>query len=40
MTDKIKDRQALALKTRDYIDRRVEIDYAQYARFRGKLLMK
>ena len=40
VTDKIKDRQALALKTREYIDRRVEIDYAQYARFRGKLQMK
>jgi hypothetical protein len=36
----VKERQALALKTQDYIQRRVEIDYATYARFRGKLLMQ
>ena len=40
VTDKVKERQALALKTQDYIQRRVEIDYATYARYRGKLLMQ
>jgi hydroxymethylglutaryl-CoA synthase len=40
VTDLVKDRQALALKTQDYIQRRVEIDYATYARYRGKLLMQ
>jgi len=40
VTDKVKERQPLALKTQEYIDRRVEIDYAQYARFRGKLQLK
>ena len=39
VTDKIKDRQALALKTRDYIDRRVEIITPIRALPR-KLLMK
>ncbi|QPC81251.1 hydroxymethylglutaryl-CoA synthase [Phototrophicus methaneseepsis] len=37
VTDKITDRQSLAPKTRDYISRRIEIDYATYARYRGKL---
>jgi len=40
VTDKVKERQSLALKTQDYIERRVEIDYATYARYRGKLLMQ
>lgn len=40
VTDKITSRQALALKTRDYIARRTEIDYAQYARMRRKLVMR
>ena len=40
VTDKIKGRQDKALKTQDYIDRRTEIDYATYARFRGKITMK
>jgi hydroxymethylglutaryl-CoA synthase len=40
VTDQVKERQSLALKTQDYIQRRVEIDYATYARFRGKLLMQ
>ena len=40
VTENIKNRQALALKTQDYIDRRLEIDYAAYARYRGKLLLK
>lgn len=40
VTEKITARQGLALSTRDYINRRVEIDYAAYARTRGKLLEK
>jgi len=36
----ILDRQKKALCTQDYIDRRVEIDYAQYARMRGKIPLK
>lgn len=40
VTDKVKDRQGMALATQDYINRRVEIDYATYARYRGKLLEK
>jgi hydroxymethylglutaryl-CoA synthase len=40
VTEQVKDRQELALTTQDYIQRRVEIDYATYARFRGKLLMQ
>jgi hydroxymethylglutaryl-CoA synthase len=40
VTDGIKDHQDLALKTQDYIARRVEIDYATYARYRGKLQLK
>jgi hydroxymethylglutaryl-CoA synthase len=40
VTDKVSARQGLALKTRDYIARRTEIDYATYARYRGKLAMK
>jgi hydroxymethylglutaryl-CoA synthase len=39
-TDRLPERQGRALKTQDYIARRVEIDYATYARFRGKLTMK
>jgi hydroxymethylglutaryl-CoA synthase len=38
--DKIVDRRDLATKTQQYIARRTEIDYASYARMRGKLLMK
>jgi hydroxymethylglutaryl-CoA synthase len=33
-------RRDLALHTRDYIARRTQIDYATYARMRGKLVMK
>jgi hydroxymethylglutaryl-CoA synthase len=33
-------RRDKALKTQDYIARRTEIDYATYARFRGKITMK
>ncbi|MCJ7739054.1 MAG: hydroxymethylglutaryl-CoA synthase [Anaerolineae bacterium] len=37
MTDAITERQRLAPRTRDYISRRVAINYATYARFTGKL---
>jgi hydroxymethylglutaryl-CoA synthase len=37
VTDAILERRALAPSTRAYIERRHEIDYALYARFRGKL---
>ena len=40
VTDKVTARQSLAPKTREYIARRTEIDYATYVRFRGKLAMK
>jgi len=34
------ERRSAALSTQDYIARRTEIDYALYARFRGKIAMK
>lgn len=37
VTDKINERRDKALSTQAYIARRTEIDYATYARFRGKL---
>jgi len=40
VTDSILERQGRAPSTSDYIARRTEIDYATYARQRGKLLMK
>lgn len=40
VTDGILDRQKRAASTQDYIARRTVIDYAQYARMRGKLAMK
>ncbi len=40
VTDKIAERQSRATKTKDYIARRVQIDYATYARLRGKLAME
>jgi len=40
VTDKIKDTRKLAPITQDYIDRRTEVDYAEYVRMRGKLVMK
>jgi hydroxymethylglutaryl-CoA synthase len=40
VTDAIRERQNLAPHTADYIARRTEIDYATYARLRGKLVMK
>ena len=40
VTDELLNRRDLALKTQDYIARRKEIDYATYARMRGKITMK
>jgi hydroxymethylglutaryl-CoA synthase len=40
VTDKLPERRDKALKTQDYIARRTEIDYAIYARYRGKIAMK
>ena len=40
VTDNITERVAKALTTEDYINRRTEIDYAQYARMRGKITLK
>ncbi|MBN2388889.1 MAG: hydroxymethylglutaryl-CoA synthase [Anaerolineales bacterium] len=40
VTDRLPERRALAIKTQDYIARRTEIDYATYARYRGKITMK
>lgn len=40
VTPRITERRELATKTLDYIARRTEIDYATYARYRGKLQMK
>lgn len=40
VTDKIADRRNLAPSTQEYIRRRTPIDYATYARYRGKLTMK
>jgi hydroxymethylglutaryl-CoA synthase len=37
VTDKIEARRNLAPTTHDYISRRTEVDYATYARYRGKL---
>jgi hydroxymethylglutaryl-CoA synthase len=37
VTDKIVERQSRAPKTESYIQRRSEIDYATYSRYRGKL---
>lgn len=37
VTDKIEARRNLAPTTYDYISRRTEVDYATYARYRGKL---
>ncbi|MBN1231208.1 MAG: hydroxymethylglutaryl-CoA synthase [Anaerolineales bacterium] len=39
-TDQLAARRSKAPSTRDYISRRVEIDYALYARWRGKLVLK
>jgi len=40
VTDKIAERQGRAAKTKDYVARRTPIDYATYARLRGKLVME
>src|SRR5512140_275933 len=40
VTDKLAAQRGRATMTRDYIARRTEIDYATYARYRGKLQMK
>lgn len=40
VSDKITDRQQKAITTERYIARRTEIDYAEYARIRGKLIVK
>lgn len=40
VTEAILERRDRAIKTSDYIARRTEIDYATYARMRGKLVMK
>jgi hydroxymethylglutaryl-CoA synthase len=40
VTERLVERQARAPKTRDYVARRTEIDYAMYTRLRGKLVMK
>jgi hydroxymethylglutaryl-CoA synthase len=40
VTDKILEKRNLAPHTQQYIARRTEIDYAIYARMRGKLVMK
>lgn len=39
VTNAITDRQGLAHTTQDYINRRVEVDYATYVRYRQKLKM-
>lgn len=40
VTDLIEERRKKAPSTQQYIDRRIEIDYATYARYRGKIVMK
>ena len=40
VTQLIEDRRKLAISTQDYIERRTEIDYAEYVRMRGKLTLK
>ena len=40
VTENILTRRDLAPSTQDYIKRRIEIDYAQYARMRGKIPLK
>jgi hydroxymethylglutaryl-CoA synthase len=40
VTGRLAERRGAAPLTQDYIARRTEIDYATYARFRGKLTMK
>jgi hydroxymethylglutaryl-CoA synthase len=40
VTDAIRERRGRAPRTQDYIARRTPIDYATYARYRGKITMK
>jgi hydroxymethylglutaryl-CoA synthase len=40
VTDEIKNRRGAAVPTLDYVKRRTEIDYATYARYRGKITLK
>ncbi|MCJ7717826.1 MAG: hydroxymethylglutaryl-CoA synthase [Anaerolineales bacterium] len=40
VTENILSRKEKALSTEDYINRRTEIDYAEYARMRGKIVLK
>jgi len=40
VTENLPSRRDLAPHTQDYITRRTQIDYAQYARMRGKLVLK
>jgi hydroxymethylglutaryl-CoA synthase len=40
VTDEIGSRAGRALRTEDYINRRTEIDYAQYIKMRGKITLK
>ena len=40
VTEKVLKRRDRALSTEDYIQRRTEIDYAQYVRMRGKITLK
>jgi hydroxymethylglutaryl-CoA synthase len=40
VTEAIRDRRDRAPRTQDYIARRTVIDYATYARYRGKITMK
>jgi hydroxymethylglutaryl-CoA synthase len=40
VTEKLPERREKAASTQDYIARRTEIDYATYARLRGKITMK
>ena len=40
VTERIREIRGLAPFTRTYINRRTEIDYATYARYRGEYVMK
>lgn len=40
VTDRISSRKGLALTTEEYIERRTEVDYAEYLRFRRKITLK
>lgn len=40
VTDQILERKTRALTTEDYINRRTEIDYAEYVQMRGKITLK